>query len=446
MSKHKNRRDFLKQAATLMAVPALTLPFVRSNRANAEEGTPCRLVVVMNSLGVPSAVRSDLYATPVTSPTRLGALKQVLAPLDAHKEQMLVLSGLDYQSALSQDIGGHPGGTGHALTADNTVGTVTNNRTLLDCEGPSIDVAVASGLSAGTPFTSLQLNVGGLRGNGSMGPSFGLDGKQLRRIVGAESAFTTIFGEGSSPEPTVDLGFQAKLDAMGFASAQVRRLQGELPYLNPQRALSAYRDSIDALAQQIEATATLSCEQPGEPMGFATAANLPEAQRRAQIDQMYTLLRHSLACDITRVATLDIGGTSSRLAHPWFDNEGHHGLSHERDDASLRKMAAIRAWYAERLNGFIDQLAATEEGEGTMLDNTVILWTSETSTGWNHSLSDLPLVMIAGKNTGFKQGGWHYNFGGRPHNDLLSAIMQSFGLGDTFGRASLNSSPLDIFG
>ena len=109
--------------------------------------------------------------------------------------------------------------------------------------------------------------------------------------------------------------------------------------------------------------------------------------------------------------------------------EGHHQLSHEPDsnEEAYEKLIRINTWYCEQVAYLAKRLAGTPEpgGEGSMLDNTTLVWTNELGKGNSHTRNNIPFVMVGG-GLGFKTG-QAMDFGKVPHNRLLMTICQAMG-------------------
>jgi hypothetical protein len=147
---------------------------------------------------------------------------------------------------------------------------------------------------------------------------------------------------------------------------------------------------------------------------------------KAQID----LLVNSLTSDFARVATLQftqsVGGAKMR----WLGvEEGHHELSHEPDNnaKAQEKLTKINKWFCEQLAYLAKRLAETPEpgGEGSLLDNTLIVWTNELGKGNSHTLDDIPFVLV-GNGLGFKMGR-SLKYPKVAHNRLLLSLAHGFG-------------------
>lgn len=127
-----------------------------------------------------------------------------------------------------------------------------------------------------------------------------------------------------------------------------------------------------------------------------SAEDVPRLSRM-QID----LLVHGFAADFNRVATLQYSQATSPAQFSWLDiKETHHNLSHESDDNKKvqRQLTEITRWYCEQLAYLAQRLADTPEpnGDGSLLDNTLIVWTNELGKGNSHTRNDIPFVMVGG--------------------------------------------------
>ena len=105
----------------------------------------------------------------------------------------------------------------------------------------------------------------------------------------------------------------------------------------------------------------------------------------------------------------------------------------------------MNTWYAEQLAYFLDLLRAVPEGDGTLLDNTVVLWCSELSRGNTHSHSDMPFL-LAGRAGGAIRTGRHRVFDGVPHNNLLLGLCHAMGADDlqSFGNREFCTGAIDL--
>jgi hypothetical protein len=162
-----------------------------------------------------------------------------------------------------------------------------------------------------------------------------------------------------------------------------------------------------------------------EPGIKEEAENMPRLSK-LQIE----LMVNSFASDFARVATLQFTNSVGNARMKWIGvDESHHELSHNADDdqKSQDHLTRINKWYAEQVAYLAQRLAETPEpgGGGSMLDNTLIVWTNELGKGNSHTLDDIPFVMV-GNGLDFKMGR-SMKFGKVSHNRLLMSLAHGFG-------------------
>ena len=162
-----------------------------------------------------------------------------------------------------------------------------------------------------------------------------------------------------------------------------------------------------------------------EPGVKAENDNMPRISKM-QIE----LMVNSFAGDFARVATLQFTNSVGQAKMHWLGiQEGHHELSHHEDTKteSQEKLTRINKWYCEQLAYLAKRLDETPEpgGHGSLLDNTLILWTNELGKGNSHTLDNIPFVLVGG-GLDFHMGR-SINYQKVPHNRLLMALAQGFG-------------------
>ncbi len=156
---------------------------------------------------------------------------------------------------------------------------------------------------------------------------------------------------------------------------------------------------------------------------------------KMQID----LLVNGFAADFARLATFQITNSVGQPRMKWLGiDEGHHSLSHEGDDNedAYEKLIKINTWYCEQVAYLAKRLSETPEpgADGSMLDNTTIVWTNELGKGNSHTRNNIPFVMVGG-GLGWKTGLAH-DFKSVPHNRLLMSFCEAMGHPvDSFGNA-----------
>ena len=142
------------------------------------------------------------------------------------------------------------------------------------------------------------------------------------------------------------------------------------------------------------------------------------------------LMINSFTADFARIATLQITNSVSDAKMRWLGiQEGHHTLSHEPDTnaEAVAKLVKINTWYAEQVAYLAKRLAETPEpgGNGSLLDNTTIVWTNELGKGNSHTLNNMPMVLL-GNGLNFNMGR-SLKFPKVAHNRLLMSFAHAFG-------------------
>ncbi len=165
----------------------------------------------------------------------------------------------------------------------------------------------------------------------------------------------------------------------------------------------------------------------------------------------------ALACDLTRVVTLQWSASTNNRPYPFltYDDGGgggpqpisgdEHLLGHQPDSDTISwgKLDVIRRWYMQQLAYLLGKLAAVPEGEGTLLDNTVVIWLSEIARGNTHSHYDAPFLLCGGAGGSWATHRYLSFTGDVPHNNLWVSLLNACGVsGTTFGDPAHCTGPL----
>lgn len=421
------RRHFLKLAgAGLVAAPFVNL--ARTRRARAADGVAKRLVIFFSPDGIvhshwrPSGGGAD-FSFPAGS---------ILEPLAPHQDNLIVMDGLNFFQADN-----HEGGMEAMLTCKGDAGSVGG--------GASVDQFIASQLDTSTKFKSLELGIQTSAWGGS---------NQTRMCYSAPGQFVTpddsplnvydrMFGDLLGGEEEAAKLRERRQRVVDLVTEETQSLRQELGS-EERHKLDAHLEALATVEQGLQASG--SCGEP--PLAPVVGNLFSDTQipdiTKAQID----LAVIGLSCGLTNVATIQLSHTVSPSVFSWVDgvNEGHHSLSHIDDGnpSGVAHFAACERWCAEQFAYLLEQLAALPEpeGEGTMLDNSVVLWAKEMGDSRQHVCTDVPFV-LAGSGGGCFTTGQYLSFDGEPHNKLMVSLCQAMGLSnDTFGQASFGAGPL----
>ena len=416
-----DRRMFLEGLGTAMAVPALAALVPR--RALAEPQPPQRFLAFY----VPNGMHMPAWTPAAEGPDF--ALSPILQPLEPVKDDVLVLSGLQNRAAGWPGVGPHGSATAAFLTNTNPFTEASDHIR----NATSLDQVLAQAVGRHTPFRSLQLGIDGGAATGicdsgdscayTRNISWADENSPLAKEVNPVAMFDRLF-EGRDPRVSAEEARKRRhyrTSVLDYVADSARRLDGRLgaedrerldDYMTGVRELEVRLQSLDA------ATAQCSAERP--------AAEDFHGKIAAMMDLMVLAFR----CDLTRVITFMLGNAASNRVYGFLGiDDPHHDLSHHQGDpARLEKLQAINTWEVTRLAALLQRLRNVPEGDGTLLDHTLVYFASEISDGDAHSLRHLPIV-IGGRGGGAVSPGRHVVFPDEPSvGDLYVAFLRAFGV------------------
>lgn len=372
------------------------------------------------------------------------ALKEMMSPLESIKSKINILGDIEMTSRLDDP---HPGGhigIGHLLTGRKVIPFGPNEPDHFG-GGISVDQYIANHL--GMEALVLGARPGGNSGNSRL--SYVGPNQPVHPIEDPLSAFDSTLGDYTIPP-----------DELAEKNAQRRsvldKVAGHLDGLTPKLGsddkskLEAHLDRVRDLEKQLQEASSIVCEPqaPAADFDYKSNADYPVTIRR-HID----VAVQALACDVTRVATLQIGNSgTSHITPNWGGSEGininvdAHNISHNYNDdqntTNTQRRVELEKWYFKQFRYLLDRLDEIEEGSGTMLDNSLVLWCKP--IGRRHNVSQM-LFLLAGSAGGQIQTGRYLEMPGVPHNDLLVSCLQLMGLSDTsFGDSKYCTGPLDL--
>ena len=411
---------------------------VRMLASDAAKAAPKRMAFIY----VPNGANMDDW-TPKTAGATF-ELPYILEPLKSVQQDLLVLSGLAHDKGRP-----HGDGAGDHARASATFLTGCKARKTPGADikvGVSVDQVAAQKIGGQTRLASLELGTDKARlaGNCDSGYScaysFNISWKSestpMPPEVDPRQVFDRLFGNGSAGERDES---RIKRDryrksVLDFALEDARRLKSELGYTD-RRKLDEYLTAVRELEQRIE-----------RANGFA--AGMPDYQRPTGIPRTYEehlklqfdLLALAFQTDSTRVASYIMAHDGSNRQYPFIGvRDGHHDLSHHGGDEDKKsKIAKINRFHATQFAYFIEKLKSIKEGQGTLLDNCMIVYGSGLGDGNRHNHDNLP-VLLAGRGGGTIQSGRHVRFEREtPMTNLFLSLLDRAGasterLGDSTG-------------
>lgn len=411
------RRAFLRQLGiSSAALPFLTgLPGLRA--AGAQKGR--RLIIMFSPNGT---IPWEFWPDGETLD-----FKRILKPLEAHKEHITTLRGLN------NDIGGdgdrHMRGMSCLLTGTELLpGNIQGGSDTPAgwASGISIDQEIKNFLQSRdetrSRFGSLEFGVAvPNRADPWTRMCYAGANQPIAPIDDPAQMLARLYGRQKDKESLTSIidGVRDDLKIIsGALGAEDRtRLEEHLTLVREMEVELQREDDSPDLAHPVPEI---------DPDIELVNDNTPRISRM-QID----LLVNSMANDMTRVATLQFMRSVGQARMNWLGiKDGHHTLSHESDKntEAVENLTKINEWFAGELAYLTQRLADTPEpgGDGSMLDNTLVVWLNELGKGNNHTLKDIPFVLIGGKAHGIKSGR-ALHLGGVPHNRLWLTLAQSMG-------------------
>lgn len=436
------RRHFLRgTAGALVALPLLDSLQVRAQMA----ATPRRLVLMYTPNGT---IQSAWWPKNVTGPTSFD-LNTTLTPLEAHKSRLTILGGVDLSVTGVGPGGPHQRGIGALFTGRE----LQEGKFVDGCganagwaNGVSIDQVVATAVGASVPIKSLELAARCTQADVQARISYAGPGNPLPPMNTPLEVFNRLFANLDVPVNLAAQVIAKRKSVLDTVQEQYGILKKQVSS-NDATKLERHLD----LVRDLEARLTVSasggavCAKPATPseQDPEGEAEMPEIVRLH-----FEFLALAFACDLTRVGSVQISNALNRIRYPWLGSLGSgHTLSHSGDNdvAATQEVVTRHTWHAQMLAHFMDSLGAIAEGEGSALDNTLVVWCSEVSKGNLHTLVNMPFL-VAGTLGGRVPGGRYMEYGAVPHSQLLLSILHAFDVPDTsFGHPDFAKGDLPGF-
>jgi hypothetical protein len=428
------RRTVLKGLGAGLALPLLEAmqPMLRAAAAPAKR---------FMGYYVPNGMAMPYWSLKGTD-VRKFDLSPILEPLAPFREQTIVLSGI--RSSWSQI---HAGASTGFLT-----GCTHGGRGEIEIvAGISIDQILGKHFAGETQVGSLEMaldlpaHAGACTGNLSCQYTHTISWRSETQPLPMEwnprTVFERLFGDSGSTHQAARLARMREqksvLDAVNDKLNALKRSLG----VPDQRKLAEYSDAVrdvERRIQRAEEQSDLELPEMDQPQG----APREFADHLALMQDMQLLAFQS---DLTRVITFMLGKEQSARPYPQIGvPEAHHPLSHHNDSPDLvEKMSRINRYHVELFAKFLAKLRATPDGDGTLLDNTMILYGSGISNSTRHAPENLPLMLVGGGG-GTLNGGRHLSYAGEPSMaNLLVTLMDKMGLPMETVGGSTGKLPLD---
>ncbi len=429
------RRAFLSG----LGASAVLAPFLPTTNVEAGQDMPKRLVLLNGTNGT---VYGDWLPTGSETNFSLGP---ILSPLAPFQDRLLVLGGMR--------VGRQGPGQGHSLGN----GAMWTGSQLLDdplftgmggpsgwSGGTSVDQVVAEQLGAATPYKTLEFGVQcGGASNGTRTIYAGAN-QPLAPEDDPYTMFARLFGDVGQDDTSLERIRAERRSVIDLVKADLAGMQVRLGKAE-QYKLDAHLEGIRDIEKLLEfggpGGAACDVQTVGGGLDVFANDNFP-ALSRVQLDMLVT----ALTCGLSNVVSMQWSRGLSPTRFTWLGStEEHHELSHsgDGDTAAQRQLTDINTWYAGEVAYLLGKLDAIPEGNGSMLDNTLVVWGNALAKGSTHSSFPVPFVLAGGAG-GYFNTGRFIDYGDELQNRLLVSICDALGLDevDTYGDMDDGSGPL----
>lgn len=415
--KHLSRRTVLRGAVGA----AIGLPLLDAMVPAASAAPPAQLR--FGAVYVPNGVRPEVWTPPSAGRLELPSLLERFVPL---REHINIVTGIRA-----------PGPFGHHVIGSLWLsgGSAKQTQGADVRAGQTIDQHIADAIGRDTPLRSLELGIEDIN-SASNSCQFGWSCIYMNTLawqtptaplpmeVNPQSAFERMFGDvGSAQERAARLKNKASiLDSVIEAAS---RLNSELG-VQDRTTVDEYLENIRDVESRIQSSAQradAAGDTPDSPTGIPGSYD-------EHVRAMYDLIAIAWRADITRVATLMKGVEASSIGYPQIGvPESHHIVSHHGNvPETIAKYGKINAYHAALFGDFVEKLRTTPDGDGSLLDHSLVMYGSGMGNGNQHDQSRIP-IMLAGSAGGRLKGGRHIaNPDPTPLANLIAGLGQVAGL------------------
>ena len=429
-----SRRAVLKR----LGVGAGFLPLLSTERAKAVAATtgyPMRFMAVTWTGGVcppqffPTGAAGPL---PATLPTTLAPLAPWASKLTVFRAANKQVSPIDLKVMV--DIGSTYGG--HWCYPAILTGQVTGNSSTANAAAPSLDQLYATYL-AGQGVQNTLLNVGARPFRSYT--SYRSAGTPNTQVTDPYKLFTNLFSGASMPVTQINTLLARRKSVLDVVGKELTGFARNLG-IDDRNKVQVHLDSIQSLQAQLQtmpATTTTMCTPPTLTPAGLSFTNSNNTNYPTQVKFMAQLVAAAVICGKARAVTMDLidNGGGNSLTFPWLNisSPDFHAIAHN-GQADYARKSMIDQWFFQGCVAEIaSRLAAVPEGDGTVLDNTVMLICNDMSEGSFHDVRSIPYVLLGGGGGGINTGRLVTLPSSVPNNHLLTSIAHALGMADVTG-------------
>ncbi|MDF1840304.1 MAG: DUF1552 domain-containing protein [Rubripirellula sp.] len=437
-----SRRTVLRGLGTSVALPLLQAmaPTRLLSAATPRGGPPLRMAF----LYVPNGMHMPDW-TPKEDGTKFD-LPPTLARLADHRESFNVLTGLTLDGARAHGDGGGDHARSVAAFLTGSHPRKTNGADIQN--GISVDQATAQFVGDATRFASLELGLeaSAQAGNCDSGYSCAYASNMswrgptnpMAKEINPALVFDRLFAGQVVKETRTAQSTREKYrkSVLDFVLDDAQQLHKKLPAVD-QRKLDEYLYSVRDVEKRLNGTERLRMTEEGVP-DYPRPSGVPrELAKHAEL--MMDMLMLAMQTDSTRILSFMMTNAGSNRSYPEIGvSQGHHESSHHGKSADKQQnIAKINRFQIDRFEYLLRRLRGISEGQGTLLDNCMIVYGSGISDGDRHNHDDLP-ILLAGAAGGRIKTGRHIRYkNGTPLCNLYLWMMHQMGAkADTFGDST----------
>ena len=417
--KHLSRRTFLRGAGVAIGLPLLDAMVPAWTALAQTAATPkTRLGFMYLPHGAimehwtPAAEGANFELTPI------------LKPLEPFKKQLTIVSGLENKPAILPPV--------HALNPGTWLSCVTPRASQEPFAGVTIDQIAAAHLGQDTPLPSLELATEARGGGGACDRTYGCSyggtisfrtpTTPLPMEADPRKVFERLFGQGDTPQERKALAkqYSSILDLVTQEAADLQRtLDG------PDRAkLNDYLESVREIERRVQ-------KLEEHDLG---ALDLPDVPVSTSFDQrlnlMFDMVALAYQANLTRIYTFMMAAEASNMTYNHIGvSDAFHPLSHHQNDKARKdRLVKIQAYHSQVFAKFLAKLAAMPDGDGSVLDHSILLYGSNMSNSNAHDEFPLPTLVVGGGN-GKIRGGQHLRYPDRtPLANLHLTLLTRAGI------------------
>lgn len=405
-----SRRRMLKGMGVAMALPLLDAmaPGLATSQAMAAAGktaTPTRMAFIF----APNGVNYDHWL-PKGQGKRY-ELSPTLKPLETVRQHVNVMTGLtlDKARANGDGPGDHARSSATFLTGAQARKTSGNDIRI----GVSVDQFAAQQVGGDTRLPSLEIGMERGRSAGRCDSGYSCayvsnvswadEDSPVPKITDPVDVFERLFGQVGNVEASAAKQdrLRRRASVLDYVMQDTQRLERRLGKTDRNK-IDEFQTSIREIERRVQlAINSDDIVMPDVPAPTETPTKLSE-----RIDLMYDMMVLAFRMDVTRVSTFMLGnGGSNRRFEELDILDGHHTLSHHRNSAEMvDKIRQIDRYYVEGFARFVQKLADTPDGRGSLLDHSMVLYGSGISDGNRHNHENLPIVMAGNANDTISTG------------------------------------------